>query len=247
MDKLEKVKEKLDSEEVVAHVEAQDINPTKRLGYNDHGLKHIDIVRERASELLDLLSGNIEFGVNDHPHGFGEEEAHVVAQIAATLHDVGHMVHRHRHVYYSVHIADRLTDKILKDIYPTRERVALKGDILHAVLCHHVEISPLTAEAGIVRIADALDMEQGRSRLPYDKGERSINTVSSQAVTSVTVKEGSENGYPVMVEIELNNSAGVYQIDNLLKSKLKGSGLESKVKIVAINKGEDELVGRIEL
>ncbi|MDY7082365.1 MAG: phosphohydrolase, partial [Halobacteria archaeon] len=105
--------------------------------------------------------------------------------------------------------------------------------------------TPLTPEAGIVRVADALDMEQGRSRLSYHEGERSIDTVSSQAINKVTVMEGDEK--PVMVEIELNNSAGVYQIDNLLKSKLRGSGLEGYTKIVAINKGEDDIVGRIEL
>jgi len=44
------------------------------------------------------------------------------------------------------------------------------------------------------------------------------------------------------------NAAGVYQVDSLLKAKLKDSLLEDEVRIVAINtKADDMLVERIEL
>jgi metal-dependent HD superfamily phosphatase/phosphodiesterase len=54
---------------------------------------------------------------------------------------------------------------------------------------------------------------------------------------------------PVLVEIEMVNAAGVYQVDNLLKAKLTGSTIEEEVRIVAVNtKGDgDQLVERIEL
>jgi metal-dependent HD superfamily phosphatase/phosphodiesterase len=45
------------------------------------------------------------------------------------------------------------------------------------------------------------------------------------------ISEGDERA--VSVEIKMNNSAGVYQIDELLKSKLHGSGLEPYVEVVA--------------
>ena len=45
----------------------------------------------------------------------------------------------------------------------------------------------------------------------------------------------------------MTNSAGVYQIDSLLKKKLRGSGIEDHVRIVAVNEGHDDIVGRIEL
>jgi metal-dependent HD superfamily phosphatase/phosphodiesterase len=100
----------------------------------------------------------------------------------------------------------------------------------------------------VIRVADALDMERGRSRIPYEKGGRGINTLSSQAIENVTLEPG--DGRPVLVEIEMINAAGVYQVDNLLKAKLKRSGLEDHVRIVAVNtKAEagDQLVERIEL
>lgn len=235
-------------EEIAGYLEAQNVNSVKRLGYNDHGHKHIQIVRGRALELFELLKDEVSFGVKEHDKGFGEEDARVVVAAAATLHDIGHIVHRDNHTEHSIHLADQLLDRVLGEVYSTKESVAIKGDVLHAILCHHVEENPLTAEAGIVRVADALDMEKGRSRLSYNQGERSIDTVSSQAVGEVMVKDGrDELGVPVLVEIELTNSAGVYQIDNLLKSKLRGSGLEGYTRIVAVNEGEDDIVGRIEL
>jgi len=52
-----------------------------------------------------------------------------------------------------------------------------------------------------------------------------------------------------MVEIEMTNAAGVYQVDNLLKAKLEDSGLEEEIRIVALNTNEnhEQLVERIEL
>ncbi|MCX2818795.1 MAG: metal-dependent HD superfamily phosphatase/phosphodiesterase [Methanobacteriota archaeon] len=241
------VMDALGSDEITAHIETQNVNSAVRLDYNDHGTQHIGIVRDRALELLELLRDEVEFGVYDHELGFGYEEARVVVACAATLHDVGHLVHREKHTNHSLILADDLLDDVL-GVYDTRERVALKSEALHAIYCHHSGNDPLTPEAGVVRVADALDMTQGRSRLPYNKGERSIDTVSSQAIEDVTVHDGEDEfGVPVLVEIGMTNSAGVYQIDSLLKKKLHGSGLEDYVRIVAVNEGNDDIVGRLEL
>ncbi|MFP4631808.1 MAG: HD domain-containing protein [Halobacteriales archaeon] len=245
-DRLPEVVDRLHGEEATAYVEAQNVNAVDRLGYNDHGTEHIEIVQRRCLELLALLRGDVDWGVEDHDLDLTYEDACVVCVTAAAFHDVGHMVHRRRHAEHSVALAAPLVDDVL-DFYPTRERVALKGDVLHAIVSHHSGTDPLTPEAGIVRVADALDMEEGRSRMPYSAGQRSIDTVSSQAIQRVSVLDGEAYDVPVLVEIQMTNSAGVYQIDGLLKSKLEGSGLEHLVRIVAVNEGEDEIVGRIEL
>jgi len=62
--------------------------------------------------------------------------------------------------------------------------------VLHAILCHHTEEQPLTREAGIVADADARHGARGRSRVPYEEGGRGINTVSSQAIERVSLREG---------------------------------------------------------
>ena len=234
-------------EEVTAYLEAQNVNPVARKRYNDHGTKHINIVRNRALCLYNLLKrGGVEFN-GAAQQGLEEADEAVIVALAATLHDIGHVVHRDDHPYYSIPLAADLLDRLLEDYYDIGERVRMKGEVLHAILCHHTEEEPLTLEAGVVRIADALDMERGRSRIPYEQGGRGINTVSSQAIETVALSSGED--YPVLVEIEMNNAAGVYQVDNLLKAKLTDSGLEESIRIVALNNNEDSdrIVERIEL
>ena len=88
-----------------------------------------------------------------------------------------------------------------------------------------------------VRIADALDMAKGRSRIPFSAGSLSIHSVSAAAVESVSIERGEEK--PIRVTIELSNSAGLFQLDQLLRDKLDGSGLEPHMEIDA-KVGEEE-------
>jgi hypothetical protein len=235
-------------EEIRAYLEAQNINPVARKQYNDHGEKHIEIVRNRALCLYDLLKrGGVEFN-GAAQQGLEEADEAVIIALAAQLHDIGHVVHRDAHAYYSIPLAADVLDRILPEFgfYDVAERVRVKGEVLHAILCHHTEEDPLTLEAGVIRVADGLDMERGRSRIPYEKGGRGINTVSSQAIERVSLHEGDST--PVHVEIEMTDAAGVYQVDTLLKSKIEDSGLEDFLRIVALNTSEkDELVARLEL
>jgi metal-dependent HD superfamily phosphatase/phosphodiesterase len=238
-----------EDEEVQAYLEAQNVNPVVRKRYNDHGAKHIEIVRNRALCLYDLLKrGGVAFnGASEQ--GLDEADEAVIIALAGTLHDIGHVVHRDEHPYYSLPLAADVLDRLLAALpwYDIGDAVRVKGETLHAILCHHTEEEPLTMEAGVVRVADALDMERGRSRIPYEQGGRGINTVSSQAIEQVSLEEGESRA--VRVEIEMSNAAGVFQVDNLLKAKLRDSGLAEFVRIVAINSREDpdQIVERIEL
>ncbi len=232
--------------EINALLTAQNVNAVTRKQYSDHGPKHIEIVRNHALHLYELLKADgCEFN-GALQQGLSEAFEPVILVLAATLHDIGHVVHREHHSYYSIPLAADIMDRLFDDLYSTETAVRLKAEVLHAILCHHTEEHPLTREAGIIRIADGLDMERGRSRIPYESGGRGINTLSSQAIESVRLLPGDE--CPVLVEIEMINAAGVYQVDSLLKAKLEHSLLEDQIRIVAVNtKAEDMLVERIEL
>jgi metal-dependent HD superfamily phosphatase/phosphodiesterase len=54
----------------------------------------------------------------------------------------------------------------------------------------------------------------------------------------VRIEPGEER--PVKVEIEMNNSAGIFQVDDLLATKLRGTPLEGHVEVIAQVKGETE-------
>ncbi|PSP27094.1 phosphohydrolase [Halobacteriales archaeon QH_2_65_14] len=233
--------------EITAYLEAQNVNPVDRKGYNDHGAKHIEIVRNRALCLYDLLkAGGVSFN-GAQQQRLDEADEPVIIALAATLHDIGHVVHRDDHSYYSIPLAADVLDRILPEFYDLEDAVRMKGEVLHAILCHHTEETPLTHEAGVVRVADGLDMERGRSRVPYESGGRGINTVSSQAIERVTLT--ADVDIPVLVEIEMTNAAGVYQVDELLKSKVDYSGLTEYLRIVAVNTRDDgnQIVERVEL
>jgi len=235
--------------EVQSLLSAQNVNPVTRKRYNDHGPKHVEIVRNRALCLYDLLKGTDVSFNGAAEQGLSEADEGVIIALATTLHDIGHVVHRDDHPAYSIPLAADVLDRLLEELpfYTLDEGVRMKGEVLHAILCHDTAEQPLTTEAGVVRVADALDMERGRSRIPYERGGRGINTVSSQAIKRVRVTSGDQQA--VLVEIEMTNAAGVYQVDSLLKAKLRNSGLEDRVRIVAINTHEesDQIVERIEL
>ena len=42
------------------------------------------------------------------------------------------------------------------------------------------------------------------------------------------------------IEIELNNSAGIFQVDDLLATKIRDTPLEGRVEVVAKIEGESE-------
>jgi hypothetical protein len=74
-------------------------------------------------------------------------------------------------------------------------------------------------------------MAKGRSRIPFAAGSLSIHAVSAAAVESVAIDPGE--GRPIRVTITLSNSAGLFQLDQLLRNKLEGSGLEGHLEIQA--------------
>ena len=96
------------------------------------------------------------------------------------------------------------------------------SEVLRAITSHRDDGEPLTLEAGILRVADALDMAQGRSRIPFERGRVGIHSLSAAAIEDVEIGDGEAK--PIRIEITMNNSSGIYQVDGLLKAKLRGLG-----------------------
>jgi uncharacterized protein len=120
---------------------------------------------------------------------------------------------------------------LLDGLYDEPDRTVIAAEVLQAITSHRDYGKPLTLEAGIVRVADALDMAQGRSRIPFEHGRVSIHSLSAAAIDAVEIRDGE--AVPIGIEIRMNNSSGIYQVDGLLKAKLRGSGLEPYVEVIA--------------
>jgi metal-dependent HD superfamily phosphatase/phosphodiesterase len=211
---------------------------SERLGMSDHSWVHVQVVLNISLRLLRLLvKGGIEPAmVTDH--GMRDRDAEVVVAGGALLHDVGMSIHRADHEAYSLFMVQERLQSLLADCYDEPERTVVSSEILHAIIGHRRRGEPYTVEAGVVRVADALDMAQGRSRIPVEGGQYGIHALSAAAIDEVRIEPGEER--PAKVEIEMNNSAGIFQVDDLLATKLRGTPLEGHVEVIAQVKGETE-------
>jgi hypothetical protein len=209
-----------------------------RLGMSDHSWVHIQIVANIALRLLRLLvRRGVEPGVV-RDYGMDARDSEVVVAAAALLHCVGMSIHRTDHETYSLFLAADKLDSLLAGVYEEPERSVIAAEVMHAIIAHRRRGDPLTLEAGIVRVADALDMAKGRSRVPFEAGKMNIHSLSAAAIDEVRIEPGEDKA--VRIEIDMNNSSGIFQIDELLATKLRGSGLEDHVEVVAQIEAEHE-------
>ena len=207
------------------------VNAVKRLEINDHSWVHIQIVANIGLKLLrQLVKNGVEPGVV-RDYGMSREDAEVVVALGAFLHCIGMAVHRDRHEDWSLFLAEPKMRELLEGLYEEPDLTVISSEVLQAITSHREYGRPLTLESGILRVADALDMAEGRSRIPFQHGRVSIHSLSAAAIEGVEIKDGEKA--PVLIEITMNNSSGIYQVDELLKAKLRGSGLEPYVEVVA--------------
>jgi metal-dependent HD superfamily phosphatase/phosphodiesterase len=210
----------------------------ERLGMSDHSWVHTQIVLNIALRLLRLL---VKAGVEPAvvaDHGMSPRDAEIVVAGGALLHDVGMSIHRADHEEYSLFLAAGALDRLLADSYSEPKRTIVASEVLHAIIGHRRRGEPYTLEAGVVRVADALDMAQGRTRIPLQAGQEGIHSISAAAIDEVRIEAGEER--PVRIEIDLNNSAGIFQVDDLLATKIRGTPLEGRVEVLAKVEGETE-------
>ena len=213
--------------------EAANIMAVKRLAMSDHGPTHVAIVSNLALKILRNLVGNgVEPSIVSDWE-MSNEEAEIIVFLASIMHDLGNAVHRDLHDDFGVTLANRILHDILPCAYKDpRIRQIVITETLHAMVAHDTANAVHTIEGGVVRVADGLDMKKGRSRIAFELGTMDIYKVSGMAVDQVTLLRPTAEK-PVRVEILMNDAAGIFQVDYLLKKKIQGSGLEKWIEIVA--------------
>jgi metal-dependent HD superfamily phosphatase/phosphodiesterase len=231
---LERINE---NEEIRTLWRVLNVNAIDRLGMSDHGQVHFQIVANIGIKLLRMLHNHkVQMSIEkDFELSF--KHAELVVLLGCLLHDLGMSIDRPNHEMYSLFMAKDIMKEIL-DFMPVGERTIVIAEALHSIISHRSGGKPITLEAGIVRVADALDMSQGRSRIPYESGKVNIHSLSAYAIDGIEIQDGKTK--PIRIEVSMNNSAGMFQIDELLKSKLKGSGIEEYFEVHAFIKDEQE-------
>jgi metal-dependent HD superfamily phosphatase/phosphodiesterase len=204
----------------------------ERLGMSDHSWVHLQIVLNMALRLYRMLHKHGVKSAIERDHAMNTSDAEVVIAGACLLHDLGMSIHRVDHEAFSLFLAADSLDRLLDGIYEEPERTIVSSEILHAIIGHRSAGRPMTLEAGVVRVADALDMEHGRSRTSLETHLANIHSLSAAAI--------DEESRPIRLEIDMNISAGVFQVDSLLGNKLRGSGLEEYIEVIARIEAEHE-------
>jgi metal-dependent HD superfamily phosphatase/phosphodiesterase len=207
------------------------VNATVRMEINDHSWVHIQIVTNIALKLLRQLTKHGVEPAMVTDYGMTRDDSEVVVALTALTHCIGMSVHRKGHEDFSLFLAEPKLRQLLEGLYEEPDLTVVVSEVLQGIISHRSDGEPLTLEAGILRVADALDMEQGRSRIAFERGRVGIHSLSAAAIEEVEISDGEEK--PIRISIRMNNSSGIYQVDGLLKAKLRGSGLEPYVEVIA--------------
>ena len=202
---------------------------SRRAAVNDHGPVHVRTAMHHGDTLLRLL---MDAGVQPNcitDHAMSEDDTRVVVLLGLALHDVGMSIHRDRHELLSVPIALDWLRRKVPPVYAEPQLTVIISEVGHAILAHNVNERCLTLEAGIVKVADALDMTKGRSRKAISAGKIDIHSISAAAVEAVRVVRGTNK--PIRIEVDINNPSAVFHLKEVFGQKLAHSSIEDYVEV----------------
>jgi len=235
--RLEKVFRLLESDgEAQGYLHMANVMAVNRLRYSDHGPVHSRISSGSALEIFKILAGRVTPTTVENGT-CSLEDAKVVVLCGAYLHDIGNAVHRVAHHIHGCVIANPILDRILREVYHDDRSLTLrlKAEILHSVFAHDERVRCLSMEAGAAKVADGTDMAEGRARIPYEAGKVDIHSLSALSITHVEIVRGDAK--PVQILVNMDNPAGIFQIEQVLQRKIETSGIDNLVEVVALERG----------
>ena len=224
--------------EVQSYLQMANVMAVERLRYNDHGPVHSRITSGSALEIFDILTRRFTpTTVRDNICNL--EDAKIIVLCGAYLHDIGNAIHRTAHHIHGCIIADSILNRLFSEAYQVNQELALrlKSEILHCIFSHDENIKCLSLEAGCVKVADGTDMAEGRARIPYKIGGVDIHSLSALAIRKVEILEGDDR--PVRIVVNMDNPAGIFQVERVLERKISSSGIEEMIEVVVLQKGKE--------
>lgn len=224
--------------EVTQLLRMSNVMAVSRLGYNDHGPVHARIVAGAALELLErLLKHGVKPSSIENGVAKSEDESRAIVVFASFLHDVGNSVHRDMHELLGALLAKDIVDRLLPKVLGNlgARLYALRQEILHTIHATAYDMRCLTVEAGVVKVADGLDMSEGRARIPYELGKIDMHSVSALSIKRVDIESGDKR--PIRVVVRADDMAGLFQIERVLLPKIKTSGLEDYIEVAVYTGG----------
>ncbi|MEM0027011.1 MAG: HD domain-containing protein [Ignisphaera sp.] len=218
-------------EELSTLLKMSNIMAVTRLKYNDHGLTHARIVAGVALEMVDILNNHgIEFTTMRDGTTKNIDEIKLIVMLTGYMHDIGNAVHRFQHEFIGALLAKDILNRILTRLGFDKKRVVeLRQEVMHMIYSTEYNVQCLTIECGITKVADGLDMAEGRARIPYRLGKIDMHAISALNIKRVEIEKGDSK--PVRVSVYMSDMAGLFQLEVVLMPKIRTSLLDDYIEI----------------
>lgn len=218
----------------------------KRLGFNDHGPVHMRKAALNSILMFDLLDKQ-GIKLNLESEGIaGNSDSKVAVFIASVLHDLGMTVARDSHEWLSMVMAYKYIDDILNQVYNDSDlliKVAVRSVVMEGIFGHMATNRIHTLEAGLVLVGDGCDMEEGRARIPTllrnEPKAGDIHRYSASSIKKVNILEGEVK--PIKIEVNMSQSVGLFQIEEVLFPKIKSSPIKPYIELYAQVRDQEKL------
>ena len=234
--------------EALAHWDMSNYITMRKLGYNDHGRVHSFITGAASLAITELL---LDAGVKPDlmESGVGDaDDVYLTVILGTMLHDIGNQIHRVGHEAHGVALALPILDRIMGPLYPDPfKRTKVRSFILGSINSHDLNPPPLTLEAGITAVADGTDITKGRGRKAFSLGSVDIHSISALAVDEVVIERGRT--MPVLSNVTMNNSGGIFQVEEVLAPKVIRTPMRRYVELRATTRpeGDEQILSRVRL
>ena len=165
------------------------------------------------------------------------EQSQVAVALGCFLHDTGMGVAREQHEWHSINLIDPIVVRYLEWLYPKdmAARVVVRS-LVHEIIVGHMAHTRIhSIEAGTVLVADGTDMTKGRSLIPFtlqlDPEVGDMHRYSANTISRVEIVKGENK--PVRISIQMDNATGLFQIEEVLMTKVKASPIMKHLEIEA--------------
>ena len=232
----------LEDREVNLYHSYANVVSVRRLGYNDHGPVHARITTYNALKILDLLhDGGIQTSLEREQAGT-YEDSQVAVALGCFLHDTGMGVTRQDHEWHALNLIDPIIRDYLSWLYPEEleKQVVVRSMVHEVIVGHMAKVRIHSLEAGTVLVADGTDMTKGRSviafNMQFEPEVGDMHRFSANTISRVEIGPGGNK--PVRISIQMDNPTGLFQIEEVLMTKVKASPIMKHLEIEARIDGE---------
>ncbi|GHU64096.1 HD domain-containing protein [Spirochaetia bacterium] len=236
------VKLLLEDEEIQAAQEYANNVSIVRLGYNDHGPVHMRTVTLNAVIMMSLLrQAGIKTSLENEDCGDFEDSLTAVI-FAAMLHDLGMSVGRQDHELHSMYLAVPIMSRLLPQVYPgsISKQVMVRSLALEGISGHMGTRTIHSLEAGVLQVADGVDMKKGRARISIALSQSpkvgNIHQYSANSIEEVRINRGGEK--PIRIEVIMSSEVGLFQVEEVLLGKIAASTAKPYIELYAQVQGE---------